>query len=157
MAEEKKDIKSFQQIEHEAEEQLNTFIFIVFIPNPMTHSVRLWIDGGEHETYMNIERFLEVMSHICEMKEVNKISMACNEYGTPFLYDRQNSKLKQLRELPPARNVEFTADYHKQYEGQSNDPHSMDNYFNAAKKASQGINNFGLPNFDPTNIKLTKI
>ena len=159
MADEKKEnkeVKTFQQIEQEAEEQLNTFVFIVFVPNPNTHGVRLWIDGGEHETYMNIDRFLDIIGNTCGIQEENKLAMACSEYGTPFIYDRQKSKLRQLHELPPARKVEFSADYHKQYVGQSNDPYSTDNYFNAAQKAAQGLNDFGLPDFDPANVRLTK-
>ena len=156
MAEEIKKVKTFKEIEDEAAEELNVFVFIVFVPNPMRHSVRLWIDGGEHETYMDLDRFLNIISTTCGPQEMNRISVACMEYGSPFIYDRHKKMLKQLNELPQPDEMKLSSDYHKQYEGNSKDPYSTDNYFNAAQKATKGLREFGLPNFEPTNARQTK-
>lgn len=152
MAEEKQ-IKSFAQIENEAAEQLNTFVFIVFVPNPNSHSVRLWIDGGEIETYMNTERFLGIIEKTCGNNVKDRIDVACHEYGIPFIYDRQQDKLKQLTELPNTKRFEVTPEYHKAYENETANPYGVQNFFDAAKKATKGINNFGLPDFTPKNIR----
>lgn len=153
MAEEKQAVKTFAQIENEAAEQLNTFVFIVFVPNPNSHSVRLWIDGGEIETYMNTERFLDIIEKTCGNSVKNRIDVACHEYGIPYIYDRQQNKLKQLTELPDNKRFEITPDYHKAYEKETANPYDVQNLFDASKKASMGINNFGLPDFSSKNFK----
>lgn len=151
--EKEKQVKSFAEMENEAAEQLNTFVFVMFVPNPNTHGVRLWIDGGDVETYMNTDRFLDIIEKTCGYDARNKLEFACHEFGIPFLYDRQKNKIKELTELPKDEHIKFSADYHKQYENESADPYSVNNFFNASLKATKGLNNFGLPDFSPKNIR----
>lgn len=153
MAEEKKEVKTFAQIESEAAEQLNTFVFVIFVPNPNTHVLRIWIDGADEETIMDVDRFLDIIEKTCGYDARNKLGYACSEYGIPFIYDRQKNKLKELSELPKEQGIKFSADYHKQYENESADPYSVNNFFNASLKATKGLNNFGLPDFSPKNIR----
>ena len=151
---EKKEIKTFAQIEAEATEQLNTFVFVIFIPNPNTRSVRLWIDGGEIETYMGCDKFLDIINTTCGSSVRAKIEVACHEYGVPYLYDRQQDKLRELNELPDLKRFTITPDYHKTYEQDTANPYSVQNLFNASKKATKGLDNFGLPDFTPTNVRI---
>lgn len=153
MAEEKKEVKTFAQIESEAAEQLNTFVFVIFVPNPNTRVLRIWIDGSEEETIMDVDHFLDIIERTCGYNARNKLNYACMEYGIAFIYDRQKDKLKELTELPKQEGIKISADYHKQYENETADPYSVNNFFNAALEATKGLNNFGLPDFSPKNIR----
>lgn len=150
---EEKHVKTFLELENEAAEQLSTFIFIVFVPNPLRHNVHIWIDGGEFETYMETERFLSIIETTCGNPVRIRLENACHEYGVPFMYDRHENKLKELTEMPQQQKHEWSADYHKQYENQNNNPYSVDNLFKKAMEASKGVNNYGLPNFDSPFLK----
>lgn len=156
MAEEKKEakqIKTFQEIEKEAEEGLNLFFFIVFIPNPLNQSVRLWIDGGDFEFYMHRDRFLAIIEATCGYTESNKIRNACNEYGVPFFYDRDKKELKEINELAPERKMDFNQLYKDTLRERKEAESAKTDMFNAAMEAAKGVNNFGLPNFENKNCR----
>lgn len=149
MEEEKKQAPmSFADIEHQSEEKLNQFIFLIFVPNPTTKQVHVWIDGGDFETFMHVDKFLDIVQKTCGFKERCKIEVACSEYGTPYLYDRDKAHLEQLIELPPPRKMEFTPDYHKEFESKNKDPYGADGLFHSTQGSYDKLKNFGLPNMD---------
>lgn len=150
---EEKQVKTFAQIENEAAEQLNTFVFIIFVPNPNTRGVRMWIDGGEIETYMNTDRFLDIIEKTCGNNVRNRIETACHEFGIPYLFDRSQNKLKELTELPNIKRMELSPDYHKAYEQETSNPYSVENLFRCTQKATQNIHKYGLPDFSAKNIR----
>ena len=144
---------NFSQIEQQQIENLNMFMFIVFVPNPARRNVRMWIDGDNNETVMNIDKFIETISNTCGSAIANKLDNACHEYGIPFIFDRSNGSLKQLNELPPERHIEITPDYHKVHEKNNTEQFNVDNFFEATKKATQNVNKFGIPSFDSKFIR----
>ena len=102
---------------------------------------------------MSSEKFLDIIMKTCGNVVRNRIDVACHEYGIPYLYDRNKNMLKQLTEIPTGRNFHFSPDYHKKYEQETSDPYSVQNFFNSATKATKGLENFGLPDFTPKNIR----
>lgn len=148
MEEINKPKSTFAEIEQQSEEKLNQFIFLIFVPNPTTKQVHVWIDGGDFETFIHVDRFLDIVQKSCGFKERCKLEVACSDYGTPYLYDRAKSHLEQLVELPPPRKMEFTANYHKDFEGKNKDPYGVDNLFNSTLGSYDKLKNFNLPKFD---------
>lgn len=100
--------KTILEIEKEVEENLHQFTFVMFIPNPMNHMVQFYVDDGSISNLMDKDKFVKIIKDICGAEEANKINLACMEYGTPYLYDRENRILRQLNSLSEGRNLDLS-------------------------------------------------
>lgn len=143
--EEKKSL-SFKEIEEKTEESLNTFVFIVFISNPMNKSIKIWIDGDDNAQILTKDKFIDIMSNTCGQQEANKIEYACFEYGVPYLYDRANKRVQQLNEMPNGNRLNISQDYHKPFE-KINNVNTMDSLFESTKGLYDKTKGFGMPQF----------
>jgi len=87
-------------VQEQIEESFSQFLFLLFIPNSYTGYVEVYIDEGEHSAAFSIKEFLAKIEKICGRDEMNRISMACNNLGIPFFYDREKKTLRELKEKP---------------------------------------------------------
>ena len=100
--------KSFAEMEEEANRNLNQFAFLLFIPNPMTKTVKYYVDGVNISYVKNKDDFIKIIKEICGQEEANHLEVACMEYGVPFLYDRTKKSLRQVSENSKGRDMDFT-------------------------------------------------
>ena len=142
---------NFAEIQQQNEEKLNLFNFIILVPNPLSKSVTLRIDGDTTEIWMDTDRFLEIIEATCGFAERNRLEVTCHEYGTPCIYDREKRMLKQLAELPPGRDLQVTADYHKKYESANQSLADSNNLFSATQPLYEQLKSFGMPSFKKEN------
>lgn len=101
-------VNNLVEYENNANRILTQFAFILFIPNPMTKSIKYYVDGDPEVFFKPTDEFINVIKEICGYQEANKIKVACSEYGVPFLYDRDKKMLKQVMESEPERNIDVS-------------------------------------------------
>ena len=99
--------KTFKEIEDQIEEDLHQFTFVTFISNPTTRMVQIYIDG-EISNFIERDKFVKIIRDICGYEEATKVELACMEYGVPYLYDRENKSIKQLRSIAEGRNMDLS-------------------------------------------------
>lgn len=122
--------KSFADMEEEANRNLNQFAFLLFIPNPMTKTIKYYVDGEKGTPYVkNKDDFISIIKSVCGSEEANRLEVACMEYGVPFLYDRTKKILRQMPEKPVGRKMDFSQknaeDYLKEKQNQGDDLSSV--------------------------------
>lgn len=122
--------KTFADMEEEANRNLNQFAFLLFIPNPMTKTIKYYVDGEKRTPYVkNKDDFISIIKNVCGPEEANRLEVACMEYGVPFLYDRKKKILRQVPEKPTGRKMDFSQknaeEYLKEKQNQGDDLSSV--------------------------------
>lgn len=122
--------KTFADMEEEANRNLNQFAFLLFIPNPMTKTIKYYVDGEKGTPYVkNKDDFISIIKNVCGPEEANRLEVACMEYGVPFLYDRTKKILRQVPEKPTGRKMDFSQknaeEYLKEKQNQGDDLSSV--------------------------------
>lgn len=150
---EQEDIKKDIYVEDEEkklEYELNQFEFIVFIPNPASGFVTFFIDDGQMESAMFIDQFLKKMETVCGTEEMNKIDVACHDYGVPYFYDRHHKILKEISpaEEPRIRRVTLDKKFINQDMGLIQSV-SINQKFDNVRSTINQLSNFGMPDFSP--------
>ena len=129
--------------EEQLKENLLQFVFLVFIPNSHTGYVEIYLDSGDYRTVLSIKDLVSKIEEICGYEESNKIAVACNNLGIPFIYDRQTKTITQLNEKPKPDALSVSKI--KKIEADKNKPgnYSINSIFNDMKKRNyQNVNRF---------------
>ena len=78
------------------EDRLNQFFTLVFMTNPMTHYIKVWITSEDMELYFRQDRFINLLCNILGEDMRNILNNACMEYGGFYFLDRKKKELKTL-------------------------------------------------------------
>lgn len=78
------------------EELLSDFYFLVFSPNPTKNIVHVLVDDGTIKLWINIDKFIKIVSLIMGSQITGVLKSACTTYGCFFMVDRCNNDVKKL-------------------------------------------------------------
>lgn len=84
--EEDKDIESAMQ----------SFIYLIIVPNPLKRNVQLIFDIDDIKITMNRDRFLSTMDKLVDKDMYYILEQVCLEYGTPYLFDKSKNTVRRL-------------------------------------------------------------
>lgn len=90
--------KSLKQLMDERSAAFEQFAFIMFVSNPMTQSVQVWIDNGDITYSISKDDFDAILRRTCGPEIADKVYMKVLDYGIPYLFDRDKGTCKQLHE-----------------------------------------------------------
>lgn len=86
MMNEDKDIESAMQ----------SFIYLIIVPNPLKRNVQLIFDIDDIKITMNRDRFLSTMDKLVDKDMYYILEQVCLEYGTPYLFDKSKNTVRRL-------------------------------------------------------------
>lgn len=86
MMNEDKDIESAMQ----------SFIYLIIVPNPLKRNVQLIFDIDDIKITMNRDRFLSTMDALVDKDMYYILEQICLEYGTPYLFDKSKNTVRRL-------------------------------------------------------------
>jgi hypothetical protein len=75
---------------------IQNFFFLVFYSDPSREKVYIYPDGDEHRHMLTHERFLDLIISLAGHGILPQIHEAICTYGTFWLYDRENMKVRRL-------------------------------------------------------------
>ena len=95
----------------DAKEQLDQFMFLVWMPNPPRDNVRLILDDGTVKLNLKREKFFNILHELLQPRtrevEYNLflIKESLSKYGGYFYYDRVKNYFKELSEEVDFRTI----------------------------------------------------
>lgn len=82
--------------EEKEQEALNQFYTLIFMSNPMTSYIKIWIPSEDMTLYMKQSKFVNLMADLIGIDFKYKLEYACMEYGGFYFIDRQKKEIKSL-------------------------------------------------------------
>lgn len=98
-----------------AEELLSDFYFLVFSPNPTKNTVHVLVDDGSIKLWINISKFIKIISLIMGNSITGVLKSACTTYGCFFMIDRCSNDIKKLN-IKSEENIINIKQLHKDIE-----------------------------------------
>lgn len=134
---------NINEIKEKSKDEINRFIFIVFIPNPLYHTVQYYVDGGEISNTLDIDEFIDAIKVSCNYDISLRFKQACTEYGTPFLYDREKDTLKPLKAVSDVKTKDLSEAKNPKLPKDISQVVQSDNFFQGLKNINSKISTFG--------------
>lgn len=107
--------KTLADIEADNEKALQQFMIVVWKPNPVTHSIEVYIDDGSIRFFMKDEKFVAqleaVLMDSCTAetyKNITRIKNSMFEYGGVFYYDRGKDFFTELTSVEDIEKLRQT-------------------------------------------------
>lgn len=85
-----------EETDKDIESAMQSFIYLIIIPNPLKRNVQLIFDIDDIKITMNRERFLSTMSTLVDRDMYYILEQVCLEYGVPYLFDKSKNTVRRL-------------------------------------------------------------
>ena len=85
-----------EEINKDIESAIQSFIYLIIIPNPLKRNVKLIFDIDDIKITMNRDRFLSTMKTLVDRDVYYILEQVCLEYGAPYLFDKSKNTVRRL-------------------------------------------------------------
>lgn len=82
--------------EQQEQDALNQFYTLIFMTNPMTNYLKIWIASENMILYMKQSKFINLIGDLLGFEFKNRVEYACMEYGGFYFIDRQKKEIRSL-------------------------------------------------------------
>lgn len=97
--EENKPRLAFLEEDTGADDKVSNFNILIFQANPLKRNIKIWFPLEEFSTYMNKQRFINVICEIMGEDFRARLEYCNREYGGMYLIDRIK---KEIRSISPS-------------------------------------------------------